>query len=160
MFVCLQETWLPNEESKEISKDFSDYEFLTTSSDMFTDPEDVISQSGPVWHGTAIGWNKSISKYITRLPVISDRFCGVKYKHPSLSVPIITYSAYLPTAGQDDHFAEVLDMLKHDITQNMIENAIVIIGSDSNVSNKSTNRRRRSMEHFLNEFPLNPVLKN
>ena len=160
LFVCLQETWLPNEESKEISKDFSDYEFLTTSSDMFTDPEDVILQSGPVWHGTAIGWNKSISKYITRLPIISDRFCGVKYKHPSLSAPIITYCAYLPTAGQDDHFAEVLDMLKHDITQNMIENAIVIIGSDSNVSNKSTNRRRRSMEHFLNEFPLNPVLKN
>ena len=68
-FIFLQETWLPDHESKSISNDFQEFNFLTTSADMFTPTEDLILQSGPVWHGTCC-----------RLPFVSDRFCGVKYE--------------------------------------------------------------------------------
>ena len=60
LFMFLQEIWLPDHESVKISDDFQDYNFLTTSADMFTATEDLILQSGPVWHGTALGWRKSI----------------------------------------------------------------------------------------------------
>ena len=160
MFLYLQETWLPYHEVQDISKDFSDYEFLATSSDMFIPTEDLILRSGPSWHGTAIGWKKSISNNITKFPTISDRFCGVKFEDPSLQSTIITYCAYLPTTGQDDDFLEVLALLRHDIAQNNIENSTVIIGTDSNVSIKSTNRRKVAMEQFVNEFSFKAILQN
>ena len=58
LFLFLQEHWLSNHECHKIANDFQDYCFLSTSSDMFTPIEDLILQSGPVWHGTAIGWKK------------------------------------------------------------------------------------------------------
>ena len=39
MFLFLQETWLPNHESKILSEDFGDYSFHTSSSDSFTPPD-------------------------------------------------------------------------------------------------------------------------
>ena len=151
---------MPDHESKSISKDFVDYDFLTTSSDMFTATEDLLLQSGPVWHGTALGWRKTATKHVTKLPVISDRFCGVKYVDSNLDSSIIAYTAYLPTSGQDDQFLEILSLLKYDIEQNNTENCIVMIGTDSNVSSKSTTRRVKAMQIFLDAFSLNSILSN
>ena len=125
---------------------------------MFTNTEDLLLQPGPVWHGTALGWRKSVTKSIVKLPIVSDRFCGVKYS--VLDTSILAYTLYLPTAGQDEEFLEILSLLKHDITNNNTENCAVIIGTDSNVSNKSTKRRMNAMKVFLKEFSLETILIN
>ena len=158
--MFLQEIWLPDHESVKISDDFQDYNFLTTSADMFTATEDLILQSGPVWHGTALGWQKSIEKSITKFDVISDRFCGVRYNDANTNTSVIAYTAYLPTSGQDEEFFEILALLKCDIIQNNNENSVIIIGTDSNVSNKSTCRRKEAIKTFVDYFCLKTVLEN
>jgi hypothetical protein len=80
LFLYLQEHWLPHHEAQKIfSNDFPNFNFLTTSSDMFLDPEDLALASGPVWHGTAIGWPSDIDAKIEKLSIVSNRFCGVLY---------------------------------------------------------------------------------
>ena len=80
MFIFVQEHWLPDYATNNmLSKDFSNYRFSTTSSDMFTSPEDKLLESGPTWHGTAVGWVEDVEDKISRLPIISERFCGVKF---------------------------------------------------------------------------------
>ena len=127
---------------------------------MFISTEDLLLQSGPVWHGTALGWEKSIERQISRLPVVSERFCGVKYLDSISKVTILAYSVYLPTSGQDDDFLEVMSLLKYDISQNNTENCAIIIGTDSNVSRKSTKRRSESMKSFLDDFSLGSILQS
>ena len=95
---------------------------------MFISPEDLILQSGPVWHGTTLGWKKSIEKSISKLDIVSDRFCGVKYVDTVTKTSVIAYTAYLPTSGQDDLFIEVLSQLSFDIVQNNTENSVLMIG--------------------------------
>ena len=160
MFLFLQETWLPNHESKILSEDFGDYSFHTSSSDSFTPPEDLILQSGPTWHGTALGWKKSLEKFVNKLPVISERFCGVKYEDTDSKVDILAYTVYLPTSGQDDEFLEILAILSSDISQHNTNDSVVIIGTDSNVSNKSSRRRYNAMKQFLQSFSLTTILKD
>ena len=126
LFLFLQEHWLSHHESNKISSDFQEYSFLTTSSDMFTPTEDLILQSGPVWHGTAIGWKKSVEKCITKLNIVSDRFCGVKYVDTETNTSVIAYTAYLPTSGQDEQFMDVLSLLSFDIIQNNTENSVLL----------------------------------
>ena len=130
---------------------------MTTSSDMFTPVDDLILQQGPVWHGTALGWKQSLDKFITKLPEISDRFCGIRYSDPSTNTTIIAYTAYFPTSGQDEEFLEVLSLLDNDIATNHTENTVIILGTDSNVSSKSTNRRSEALQKFLKTFSSNSV---
>ena len=40
---------------------------------------DKILEGGPTWHGALIGWHESIARFITKIPIISERFSGVKY---------------------------------------------------------------------------------
>ena len=141
-----------------ISGDFQEYNFLTTSADMFTHSDDLILQHGPVWHGTAVGWKKSVEKYITKLPIICERFCGVKYVDQNTETSILAYTAYLPTSGQDEEFLEVLALLESDIAKYSTESSTIILGTDSNVSNKSTKRRQEAMTRFLETFSMNSIL--
>ena len=160
IFLFLQETWLPHHESHKLSEEFLDYNFTTTSSDMFTPPEDLVLQSGPTWHGTALGWMKSLEKSITKLPIISERFCGIKYEDKEAGVNIIAYTAYLPTSGQDNEFLEILSILSLDISKHIVDGSVVIIGTDSNVSKKSSKRRYDAMESFLQSFSLVTILED
>ena len=116
---------------------------------MFVPVEDLVLQGGPVWHGTALGWRKSIDSSVTKLPIVSNRFCGVKFVDKHSKVSILVYTAYLPTSGKDEEFLEVLALLNIDIAQNNTENSAGIIGTDSNTSKKSTKRRYEAMENFL-----------
>ena len=70
---------------------------------------------GPTWHGTAIGWKLMIDRYITRIPIISERFSGVKYMDGQTNM--IIYSVYLPMCGQDEDYLEVLSLLSSEITE-------------------------------------------
>ena len=73
--MFIQETWLPFHETAICEADFPNYSFHFSSSDMFISPEDLLLQTGATWHGTALGWNKSIEKMVTRLTCVHERFC-------------------------------------------------------------------------------------
>ena len=112
--MFIQEHWLShNEVDAHLHNDFSGYRFLSTSSDMFTPVEDLMLTPGTAWQGTAIGWSVEIDKFVTKLPIISERFCGISYKNQADH--ILSYTAYLPTSGNDDFFLEVLDQVYSDI---------------------------------------------
>ena len=157
MFIFLQEHWMSSyEATPKLSSDFSSYEFLTTSSDTFLPPEEILIKTGPTWHGTALGWHSSFTPHMTKLPIISTRFCGVLLKNELLD--IIAFTAYLPTAGQDDEFLEEIALLTNDIANNISSNTNIIIGLDANCSNKSTIRRKDAFDTFTNEFSLESIL--
>ena len=139
MFIYFQEHWLPHHKvDDKLSSDFPNFRFITTSSDMFLQPEDLILQSGATWHGTALGWPSSIDTHVTQLPIVSERFCGVNYADITNNIDILSYCVYLPTAGDDDHFSEVLLILSLDLLNNRKENTTILVGLDSNQSEKST----------------------
>ena len=144
------------EANTKFSKDFTDYEFITTSSDSFLAPEDIILQRGPVWHGTSLGWHSVISSHVERIPIISTRFCGVTINYSGLF--ITAYTVYLPTSGQDDEFLEVIALLSHDITENSGKESIIIIGIDSNCSEKATSRRQEAFSKFTDKLKLKTIL--
>ena len=157
MFVFIQEHWMPSFEAKSsFSQDFPDYEFETTSSDSFLPAEDIILQRGPVWHGTAIGWHSSISSFIKTIPIVSTRFCGIKLEYSGID--IIAYTAYLPTSGQDDEFIEEISNLSHDISENVTRKTVIVIGMDSNSSQKSSSRRQEAFSLFTEKFQLQTIL--
>ena len=161
IFAFIQEHWLPDFETNvKMSKDFQNYNFLTTSSDSFTVPEDKMLESGPTWHGTALAWLKTVDSCITKIPIISERFCGVRYTDNKTNTNILAYTAYLPTSGKDDEFNEILSQLSCDIRNNLEEKCAILIGLDSNQSEKSTKRRTESMNQFNKEFSLQTILKN
>ena len=133
--IFIQEHWLSSfEANNKFSSDFSSFEFQTTSSDTFLPPEDIILETGPTWHGTAIGWPSSLSSNVEKFPVVSTRFCGLKMKISD--VEIIAYTLYLPTAGQDDDYLEEVSLLTHDLLQHVDPNSTIIIGTDANTSVK------------------------
>ena len=157
LLIFIQEHWLPSyEATSRFSSDFSSYDFLTSSCDTFTAPEDKILETGPTWHGTALGWHNSVSSYISKLPIISTRFCGIKLKHENLD--ILSYSVYFPTAGQDDDFLEEICLLTNEIIQSLSSETILIIGMDSNCSSKSTKRRQEAFNTFCQQFSLETIL--
>ena len=161
LFIFIQEHWLPEHLSHEnFSNDFQSYNFLTTSADMFTPVEERILNSGPIWHGTALGWDKSIDHYVSKIPVLNERFCGIKYTDSKSGTSIVAFTAYFPTSGHDDTFLETLSQLSIDITNHKGTDDILIIGLDSNQSDKSTRRRSEGMDNFLQRFSLNTVMKN
>ena len=153
----MQEHWLPHFEApNKFVTDFKGYNFLTTSSNMFKPAEEQMLESCPTWHGTAIGWDKNVDRNISKVPVISERFCGIKYS--DTSVNILSYTAYLPTSGQDEEFLEVLSQLSFDIRNNADEKSSILFGLDSNQSNKSSRRRTDAMLKFKLQFSLGSVL--
>ena len=133
---------------------FTDYNFSSTSSDMFIPAEDVPLSSGPVWHGTTIGWDRKLDPFTKKMPHINERFCGVKY---SDGVKLMAISAYLPTSGNDEEFLEVLTSLTVYIRENLENDEMLIIGLDSNQSVKSTRRRSNAMHEFCNQFTLKTI---
>ena len=159
LFICIQEHWMANHEASDAFQHaFQEYNFHVTSADMFMEPEDVIFQSGPIWHGSAIGWLKNVDRFISTIPIVSERFCGISYKNYETKTKILSYSVYLPTSGQDDDFLEVLSLLHYDISQNMSEDCVLILGIDSNCSKKSSKRRFLEMEKFLKDLSLKSIL--
>ena len=80
------------------SNAFLNYNFITTSSDTFIQPEDKVLETGPIWHGTALGWEKQINDKITKIPLTNERFCGVKFFDHDSGVKIALFSAYFPTS--------------------------------------------------------------
>ena len=90
--------------------------------------------------------------------MISDRFCGVAYSDKRIS--LLSYTAYLPTSGQDEEFLEVLAQLSADIIQHMQDNVAVIIGADTNQSQKLSKHRKEAMDQFRKDFLFKSILNS
>ena len=103
-------------------------------------------EGGPTGHGAAVGWDQNFERNVSKIPIISERFSGVNYSDGQTN--IIAYSAYLPTCGQDDDYLEVLSLLSFDIRNNKTENSCILIGLDTNQSEKSSRRRTEAMKQF------------
>ena len=128
---------------------------------MFTPAEDLMLESGAVWHGSALGWSMEIDKLVCKLPIVCDRFCGIQFYDHVTKTRIIAYSVYMPTSGKDDEFLEVLASLIADLNEHNVNNdAEILLGCDSNQSLKSTKRRTAAMSSFLDEFNFQSILKN
>ena len=161
LFIFVQEHWLPEHEAHiKFVNDFSNYKFVTTSSDMFIPVEERALETGAIWHGTALGWDVNFDPDITRLPVLNERFCGVKLNNRHLDLSILTFTAYLPTSGKDDLFLETLSELTNEILAHRNKDDTLIIGLDSNQSSKSSRRRSEGMHQFIKRFSLVSILNN
>ena len=129
-----------------LSSDFQEYDFLTTSADMFTHSDDLILQYGPVWHGTAIGWHDDMNSFVTQLESNHERFSCISLC--TANAPIFLVSLYSPMHGKDDEF------LTEFLLSCTSDNDTIIIGADTNCSSKSTTRRRKARGNFCETFCL------
>ena len=123
---------------------------------MFTNAEDKLLDTGPTWHGTALGWIKNIGSNITKIPTVDERFCGIKYTDTSSE--LIVFSVYMPTTGDDDYYLDVLDKLSVTLETNINPRCIILHGIDSNQSITYTRRRTDAMKTFLHKFSLKSIL--
>ena len=73
---------------------------------------------------------------------------------------MVAYTAYLPTSGRDDEFLETISQLTIDLLTNIEDRnrCAILIGLDSNQSEKSSSRRKKSMESFMTDFSLKSIL--
>ena len=154
--IFLQEHWLSSyQATSKLKSDFKEYRFHTTSSDTFTPPEDILRQTGPTWHGTAVGWHFSLSN-VTPIEVTSQRFCGIKVKTNELE--ILAFSIYLPTSGKDYEYLEEISLLIHTLKENSSPSSLIILGMDANVSDHSTDRRKKAFNQLKETFGLHTIL--
>ena len=152
MLFFLQETWLPHFSESSLSTDYADYNYHLSCDDMFTNAEDRLTTSDHVWHGTAIAWHRELHSLIKPLKVVNERFAGIRIKCDKMSV--VAISLYLPTSGKDDEFSECLSSLSNFVTENCSTGDGILIGTDTNCSEKSTPRRIRLYKDFCEKLDL------
>ena len=131
---------------------FPGYSIQISTPDQFTPVEDSLGSSSHTWHGAAIMWHDSLNSDICQLKNTNDRFTSIKLG--SYSHHILVISAYLPTSGKDDEFADCLAELSEFIDNNSKDDDAVLIGTDSNCSEKSTPRRNQAFQRFCIEHNL------
>ena len=151
--IFLQEVWLASSDQRILSEDFPEYNFLISTPDMFKNSEDIILHSDHVWHGAAVAWHTDLHYAVTELTTTNDRFAAVILNISSTS-KILAISLYAPTSGKDNEFLECLSFLEDFIVANTPEGGAVLIGTDSNCSSKSTNRRQLAWSNFCKVFSL------
>ena len=154
--MCLQEHWTSYHEVNSFETDFSAYKFHSSASDMFIPTEEILMKSGTAWHGTTIAWKSEFDRFITKLPIVSERFCGISFQHGETA--FLAYSLYLPTAGQDEEFLEILSLFTSDIRLHMRNSTALYVGTDTNQSEKSSKRRKEAMSIFTKEIGLKSIL--
>ena len=127
---------------------FQDYSVQISTPDQFTLPEDRIACSDHTWHGAGVMWHAALDSNVLNIRNTHDRFTGIKLTYKEHSV--LAISAYLPTSGKDDNFLYCLAELSNYIMDNNADVDTVLIGTDSNCSDKSTARRLRGFMTFCN----------
>jgi hypothetical protein len=157
--IFLQEIWLHYHDEAKLKNMFPDFNFLISTPDMFNHSEDVLSSSSQVWHGSAVCWHNSINQWVRKLPSTHDRFSAILLSI-SDSTDILLVSLYAPTSGKDDDFLECTSFLSEFITSNLPTSGSVIIGADSNCSDKSTSRRQLIWADFCEKFSFTKETTN
>ena len=150
--LFLQEVWVPYSEEQSINDVFKDYSVQISTPDQFTPPEDMLGRGEHIWHGAAIMWHESMNSNVLGVANTHERFTGIKLSFSEEY--ILAISAYLPTSGRDDDFLSCLAELSNFISENNDQNGTVLIGMDSNCSEKSTSRRILGFQQFCWENNL------
>ena len=86
------------------------------------------------------------------MKVVHTRFAGIKIQTSSST--ILAISLYLPTSGQDEEFLDCISSLSNYILENTDSRDEVLIGTDTNCSEKSTMRRKKLYKDFCCELGL------
>ena len=152
LVLFLQEIWLPYCDQSSLNKLHPDYKFEISTPDMFTHPEDLLSKPTHVWHGVAVGWRNDISASIAPLQSTCDRISGVRMTLEDSSLLLLSF--YAPTSGQDEDFLDSICNLADYLLQHLSPKDQIIIGTDSNCSTKSTQRRQEAWKNFCERFQL------
>ena len=150
--LFLHEIWVPYSEENSLNSKFQDYSVQIATPDQFTPPEDKLSSTEHTWHGAAILWHESLNSVALHLSNTHDRFTGIKLNFSGQ--PILAISAYLPTPGKDDSFLDCLAELSIFIMQNNAGNDTILIGTDSNCSERSSSRRIHAFNNFCRDHDL------
>ena len=119
---------------------------------MFEQAEDQLSTGGHVWHGTAVVWHCKLNAQVKPVKVVHTRFSAIKIQTNTNT--ILAISLYLPTSGRDEEFSDCLSSLSNFILENTDNRDEVLIGSDTNCSEKSTLRRKKLYKDFCCELGL------
>ena len=103
---------------------------------------------------SAILWKSHLDPIITQYPCPSHNICCIKIANDSTS-PIYLASLYMPTAGKDTLFVDVLAELSNlfsDIYE-LVPDAVILIGGDLN--NNFKNKPRYTIwTHFLAQYQV------
>ena len=150
--IFLQEIWVPYSEESGMNKIFPDYSIQISTPDMFIPAEDKLGSPDHTWHGSAVMWHASLNSMITCLKTTHARFTGVKLKTQNLHFLII--SVYFPTSGKDHEYLECVTELVNYVTEHRDDNETILIGSDSNCSDRSSLRRRLAFENLCKDLEL------
>ena len=134
--IFLQEIWLAASDTQILKEDFPQYNFLVATPDMFEHTEDVILNPNYVWHGAAVAWHTDLHYAVTELATPHSRFAAILFDF-SNTTKILAISLYAPTSGKDEEFLECLDFLEQFVVENSPPNGSVLLGADSNCSEKS-----------------------
>ena len=126
--------------------------FHVSTPDMFLHAEDKISHQGPVWHGAALAWHNDIHGKVTTLDSNHERYSAIRVNLGTLN--LLAVSLYAPTSGKDDEFLECFSYLSNFINCNKSTTDLLIIGTDSNCSEKSTSRRKAAFTSFCSKHDL------
>ena len=135
-----------------MNEKLQEYSIQISTPDQFTPPEDRLGRADHTWHGAAIIWHESLDANIQCIGNTHDRFTGIKMNFTG--VHFLAISAYLPTSGKDDDFLSCLGELSCFIADNIDNIDTVLIGMDSNCSEKSTPRRTKAFQQFCHEQSL------
>jgi hypothetical protein len=118
---------------------------------MFDKAEDKIMSPSPVWHGAALAWHDDLHSTTTVLPTTNERVAAVIFNISDES-KILAISLYAPTSGKDDEFLDCLGFLEEFLWNNIPNCGSVLIGMDSNCSEKSSSRRKLAWSNFCKTF--------
>ena len=138
-----------------MNQNYPNYSIQISTPDMFTPPEDKLCSSDHTWHGCGIMWHSSLDSTTTRLTTIHPRFTGVITTIENLK--FLFLSVYFPTSGQDDEFLNCIADLSNYIHDNSDSGVIIVIGADTNCSEKASKRRKRAFCIFLEEHCLEKI---
>ena len=135
-----------------MNEQFSNYSVQISTPDQFTYPEDKLGSPDHTWHGVAVMWHDSLNSNVNSIANCHDRFTGIKVNLQGHS--ILAISLYLPTSGKDDQFLTCLAELSIYIRENTFDTKAVVIGTDSDCSEKSSPRRVQALHQFCQDHSL------
>ena len=153
--VFLQELWTSYNQKANLNKAFPDYSIEISTPDMFTPPEDLLCTSDHTWHGSGILWHDSLDSTVTVLKTINDRFASIKLVLQDKK--FLVFSVYFPTSGKDDEYLDCIGDLVNFAVEHQENDEIILIGTDSNCSEKSSTRRILAFNNMCERLNLKKV---
>ena len=150
--IFLQEIWAPYCQEFALNQIYPDYSILIATPDMFTPPEDLLGRTDHTWHGAAIMWHTSLDANVRCLKTTNHRFAGLRIN--TKGQQFLAVSVYFPTAGKDEEYLECVSDLTNFVLVHKKENDVVLIGTDSNCSEKSSKRRVLAFQSLLQDLNL------